>query len=128
MADFYGTDPKGRVVVLRDSTFRHVIVGHPELEPHRSEIEEALVTPDVIMSNAATFGRGTYQKERTADVQYIRYSSAVRQHIVVPVKLESIELPSGENESKLVDGGSARTAYPRAQLPTNTRVLYRRST
>lgn len=128
MPDFRGFDPQGRLVVLYEGTFNHIVEGHRELAPHRRDIEATLVSPDFILSNAATFGRSSFQKERTADVRYIRFSEKLGLHIVVPAETVQVRLQVGADDPISHEGRVARTAYPTAQVPSNTKRLYWRST
>lgn len=86
------------------------------------------MSPDFILSNAATFGRSSFQKERTADVRYIRFSEKLGLHIVVPAETVQVRLQVGADDPISHEGRVARTAYPTAQVPSNTKRLYWRST
>ena len=40
------TDPLGREFVLADRTwYGHIIIGHPEMAPHRALVEQAVAAP-----------------------------------------------------------------------------------
>ena len=54
MADFATTDPLGNHIVLHDHTWDwHIIraVNHPELAPHRADVEAALSKPECIVES-----------------------------------------------------------------------------
>ena len=54
MADFATIDPLGSHIVLHDHTWHlHIIRrgSHPELAPHRSDVEAALASPECVLES-----------------------------------------------------------------------------
>ena len=46
MSDALLTDPLGRTFTLASHTwYGHILVGHPEMRPHRALVEQAIVAP-----------------------------------------------------------------------------------
>jgi len=49
MVDSHVQDPLGRSIVLHDRTWHgHILKAHPDMEPNRSLVEQALRSPDEI--------------------------------------------------------------------------------
>ena len=54
--DFETRDPEGRIVVLTEERWNHIVDptgGHPELVPHRDEVLTAIRKPDARLAGRA---------------------------------------------------------------------------
>lgn len=55
MPDVTLTDPLARAFILADHTwYRHILHGHPEMEPHHVLMEQAATTPIGIWVNSSS--------------------------------------------------------------------------
>jgi len=71
MADSQLTDPLGRTITLHDRTWHgHILKGHPEVEPYRDLVEQAVRDPYEIRQSRSDencrlyFGRGPRETVR----------------------------------------------------------------
>ena len=126
-SDFVGTDPRGFPVILRSTTWRHV-EPHADLQGHMDEVVETLVRPDKIIDNQrSNVGRGSFAKERTAHEKYVRYSSVLKQHVIVPAqKLDHgiVVAGSAGGAVPIVGARDARTAYTSLIEPGRAKVFW----
>ncbi len=78
-------DPDGRGVELSEQRWAHIIAGHPELVPHRSEVLQAVEAPSVRMAGR-TLGEEWFYLEAVGPSRWlkvvVRYEATGRGWIV----------------------------------------------